>query len=143
LFRRRPRRRLELRRQIDVAILRSAIALEQLKLEYANPFAGRGELLGESGTGLRGRRRVAGCLEARGERVALSVADNGAGMTAAVRARAFEEFFTTKPKGKGCGIGLALSRRLLAENGADIDIASHAGRGTVATVRLPVLPQGE
>ena len=58
----------------------------------------------------------------------LTVSDNGAGMDEAVRARAFDEFFTTKPKGKGCGIGLALSRRLLREAGGDITLESHPGR---------------
>jgi len=88
--------------------------------------------------GAAGRIRLT--TEARDGAVVLGVADNGAGMSAAVQARAFEEFFTTKPKGKGCGIGLALSRRLLRENGADIDIASQPGSGTVVSVRLPTAP---
>jgi len=89
-----------------------------------------------SETGAPGLIRVA--TEARGGAVLMSVSDNGAGMDAGVRARAFDEFFTTKPKGKGCGIGLALSRRLLREAGADIELESERGRGTVVTVRLPL-----
>ena len=40
----------------------------------------------------------------------LSVRDTGIGMTEEVKARIFEAFFTTKPKGKGTGLGLATCR---------------------------------
>lgn len=88
--------------------------------------------------GVPGRLRVA-TRRADGA-VLLVVCDNGSGMDGAVQARAFEEFFTTKPKGRGCGIGLALSRRLLREVGGHIELASQPGQGTVVTVRLPVAP---
>jgi len=84
--------------------------------------------------GVAGRIRIA--TQRSGGGVLLSVADNGAGMDEHTRVRAFEEFFTTKPKGKGCGIGLALSRRLLREAGGDIELESRPGAGTVAAVRL-------
>jgi signal transduction histidine kinase len=86
-------------------------------------------------TGVAGRIRVATQREPGA--VLLTVSDNGAGMDEGVRSRAFEEFFTTKPQGKGCGIGLALSRRLLREAGADITLESHPGQGALVTVRLP------
>jgi len=83
-----------------------------------------------------GRIRVA--TQREGAAVLLTVADNGAGMDERTRGRAFDEFFTTKPQGKGCGIGLALSRRLLREAGGDIALESHPGEGALVTVRLPV-----
>lgn len=76
----------------------------------------------------------------RGPEIVLTVSDNGKGMDEQTRARAFEEYFTTKPQGKGTGIGLALSRRLLSEAGAAIELESLPGVGTVAALRLPLAP---
>ena len=86
--------------------------------------------------GVAGRIRVG--TQRDGSAVSLTVSDNGAGMDGDTRSRAFDEFFTTKPRGKGCGIGLALSRRLLREAGGDIALESQPGRGALFTVRLPI-----
>jgi signal transduction histidine kinase len=67
----------------------------------------------------------------------LQVADNGAGMTDGVRARAFEPFFSTKPAGQGTGLGLPLCQSIVADHGGRIDVASAAGVGTCVTIRLP------
>jgi two-component system, NtrC family, sensor kinase len=69
--------------------------------------------------------------------VELTVKDNGHGMEPAVLARAFEEFFTTKPAATGRGVGLYLCRTLMTELGGSIDLRSVPGVGTTATVRLP------
>jgi signal transduction histidine kinase len=98
-----------------------------------NLLTNAGDAIAEAG--VAGRIRVATRRE--GAAVLLIVSDNGAGMDERVRARAFDEFFTTKPQGKGCGIGLALSRRLLCESGGDIALESQPGQGTCAAVRLP------
>ena len=68
----------------------------------------------------------------------LTVTDNGAGMDSETLAHAFEEFFTTKPKGKGSGIGLAVSKSLIESDGGIIGIESELGSGTTVTVRLPI-----
>ena len=86
--------------------------------------------------GVAGHIRVA--TQREGAAVLLTVADNGTGMDERTRGRAFDEFFTTKPQGKGCGIGLALSRRLLRESGGDIALESRPGKGALVSVRLPV-----
>ncbi|MCA9667834.1 MAG: response regulator [Myxococcales bacterium] len=70
-------------------------------------------------------------------RVALVVADNGAGMSAETLARATEPFFTTKPEGEGSGLGLAVSAGLLEANGGVLEIASVEGEGTRVSLRLP------
>jgi len=98
-----------------------------------NLLTNAGDAIAEAG--VAGRIRVATRRE--GAAVLLMVTDNGAGMDERIRARAFDEFFTTKPQGKGCGIGLALSRRLLCESGGDIALESQPGQGTCAAVRLP------
>ncbi|WP_309646744.1 ATP-binding protein, partial [Nocardioides sp.] len=71
-------------------------------------------------------------------KVVVEVADSGPGMPAEVRARAFEPFFTTKDVGRGTGLGLDISRRIVVERHAgEIEIDSTAG-GTVLRVRLPL-----
>ena len=88
--------------------------------------------------GVRGRVTLA--TRRQGDSVVFTVADNGKGMEEAVRRRAFEEFFTTKPQGSGSGLGLSLSRRFLRQAGGDIEIESQPGVGTLVAVRLPLAP---
>jgi len=71
--------------------------------------------------------------------IIVEIADTGPGMPPDVQARAFEPFYTTKDVGKGTGLGLDISRRIIVErhNGA-ITIDSHPNE-TVLRVRLPRL----
>jgi signal transduction histidine kinase len=70
--------------------------------------------------------------------VVVEICDTGSGMTDEVAAHAFEPFFTTKEVGKGTGLGLDISRRIVVEHhGGEITVASQPG-ATVVRVRLPV-----
>ena len=71
--------------------------------------------------------------------VEIRVIDNGAGMSAAVRARVFEPFFTTKPAGEGTGLGLSLSHDIISKgHGGTLTVASEEGVGTEFVLTLPV-----
>jgi PAS domain S-box-containing protein len=70
--------------------------------------------------------------------VVLRVADDGHGMEADVVQRAFEPFFTTRPKGQGTGLGLATAYGAVTDAGGSISIDSALGTGTTVQVRLPV-----
>ena len=69
--------------------------------------------------------------------VAIVFRDSGAGMSDEALARLFEPYRTTKKK--GTGLGLMISRRIVAAHGGEIAVASEEGRGTTFTVRLPRL----
>ena len=72
-----------------------------------------------------------------GEYVSLSVKDTGTGMTPEVLARAFDAFYTTKPAGRGTGLGLTMIDRFSRQFGGRVDIQSEPGRGTEITLLLP------
>ena len=69
--------------------------------------------------------------------VELTVKDNGVGMSSETLAHACEEFYTTKPRGKGSGLGLFLSKNLLEQNGASLSIESQLNEGTRIVIRFP------
>lgn len=75
---------------------------------------------------------------APGRYVVLAVADTGLGMTPAVLARVTEPFFTTKPEGRGTGLGLSLARGFAEQSGGALAIESAEGRGTTITLWLRV-----
>jgi PAS domain S-box-containing protein len=75
---------------------------------------------------------------APGRWLTVAVADTGAGMDAATLARAVEPFFTTKGPGQGTGLGLSMVHGLAAQSGGALVLESEPGKGTVATLWLPV-----
>ncbi len=71
-------------------------------------------------------------------RLAVRIADHGAGIAADVLPHIFEPFFTTKPQGAGTGLGLEIVHRIVTQKfGGSIDVTSEP-ESTVFTVRLPL-----
>jgi len=69
----------------------------------------------------------------------IRIADNGSGMTEAVRRRLFDPFFTTKAVGKGTGLGLSISYQIVVEkHGGRIQCVSELGLGTEFVIEIPI-----
>lgn len=68
--------------------------------------------------------------------VSLVIHDHGPGIPAEVLSHLFEPFFTTKSSGQGLGLGLAISRMIIAEFGGKIDVRNHEAGGAEFTVVL-------
>jgi PAS domain S-box-containing protein len=84
------------------------------------------------------RTRVGRGVLTPGAYVAISVEDNGSGMSEEVQRRLFEPFFTTKAIGSGTGLGLAMVLGVVQQAGGQVKVESTVGKGTTVTLYLPV-----
>ena len=74
-----------------------------------------------------------------GDRVAITVSDNGNGIPQKVLDKIFQPFFTTKPTGQGTGLGLSLSYDIIKAHGGEIKVVSKEGEGTEFMVQLNIV----
>jgi signal transduction histidine kinase len=79
------------------------------------------------------------------QRLAISISDNGIGISESVITKLFDPFFTTKPVGKGTGLGLSISYQIITEkHRGQLFCESKPGDGTTFTLEIPIsqnLPQ--
>ncbi|MCC5638297.1 HAMP domain-containing protein [Nostoc sp. CHAB 5844] len=74
-----------------------------------------------------------------GDRIKITIEDNGSGITEAVRSRIFDPFFTTKPVGKGTGLGLFLSYQIITEkHNGKLECDSTLKQGTKFCIEIPL-----
>lgn len=100
-----------------------AIFIETSKVGAAESIAGR-------------------AAQSSGPFVLLSVRDTGCGMDEETRSRALEPFFTTKPEGKGTGVGLSTIFGIVAQSQGFVEIDSRPGAGTTIRVYFPEVQTG-
>lgn len=74
-----------------------------------------------------------------GSHAVIIVEDNGKGISKQNLSRVFDPFFTTKEVGKGTGMGLSISFKIIKDHGGSISVASKEGVGTRFTIKLPFL----
>jgi len=73
-----------------------------------------------------------------GDRIQISVMDNGPGIPLEIKDKIFQPFFTTKPTGQGTGLGLSLSYDIVKAHGGTITVESIEQNGTEFIITLPV-----
>jgi two-component system, NtrC family, sensor kinase len=76
------------------------------------------------------------------ELVKIAIADNGSGIHESIQKQIFNPFFTTKPVGKGTGMGMAISSQIITEkHGGKLEFFSTPGKGTEFLVQIPIKQQ--
>jgi len=124
------------------AVVGDSVQIEQvlfnLCINARDAIAGAGTIRIGLASEHVGERACASCrAPLRGAWVALSVADTGCGVTEAVRERMFEPFYTTKPVGRGSGMGLAMVHGIVHDHGGHLLVDSVEPHGTRFRVLLP------
>jgi signal transduction histidine kinase len=74
-----------------------------------------------------------------GDKIQISVRDNGPGIPQKILEKIFQPFFTTKPTGQGTGLGLSLSYDIVKAHGGELKVETKEGDGSAFIVQLPVL----
>jgi two-component system sensor histidine kinase PhcS len=74
----------------------------------------------------------------QGDRLIVTVRDNGVGVPTENLARLFEPFFTTKDPGQGTGLGLSISHTIIKNHGGEMHVASEVGQWTELSFDLPL-----
>ncbi len=77
------------------------------------------------------------------KKVTIEIADTGEGIRPENLEKIFTPFFTTKEPGKGTGLGLAVTRRIVEEHSGTIELKSELGKGTTFTIRFDAFEQNK
>jgi signal transduction histidine kinase len=120
---------IEVRKDIQSGIPMIMADPEQLRQVFLNLFTNAADAMPSGGTLTL---RVRG-----GQDLLIEIVDTGTGIAAADLPRVMESFFTTKPPGKGTGLGLPICRRIVEAHGGRISIESEPGKGTTVRIVLP------
>jgi PAS domain S-box-containing protein len=133
--------RVRLRVDIPEGLPPARIDANQLELAILNLAINARDAMPDGGSieirGSKYRARNDAAL-ASGNYLKLSVIDSGSGMTPEILKRAIEPFFSSKPLGKGTGLGLSMVHGLAVQLGGALQLSSTPGKGTSATLVLPV-----
>lgn len=103
----------------------------QLQQVFLNLILNGIEAVGNSGT-------ITVSTSREGESAVLKISDTGTGIPQEMLEKIFEPFFTTKP-GKGAGLGLAITKKIVEAHKGQIKVESEAGKGTIFTLAFPAV----
>ena len=105
---------------------------DKLQQLFLNLFLNAIDAMPEGGR-LRATIRISAARE-----IEITISDTGTGIAAADLPHVFTPFFTTKPAGRGSGLGLVVAQDIVADHGGQLDVTSAVDRGTTFTIRLPL-----
>jgi two-component system, NtrC family, sensor kinase len=94
-------------------------------------------LLTNSVDAMPGGGRLTIRLERAAARLRLAIEDTGTGIPPELLGHIFDPWVTTKPRGKGSGLGLGVARQVVASHGGTIAVDNRRGKGAVFTIDLP------
>jgi signal transduction histidine kinase/DNA-binding response OmpR family regulator len=133
--------RVELRLDIPRGLPPARIDANQLELAILNLAINARDAMPDGGRiyiGVTEYQAKGDAVLVPGQYLKLSVADTGTGMSPQILKRAIEPFFSTKQVGKGTGLGLSMVHGLAVQLGGTLQLTSTVGKGTCATLMLPV-----
>jgi signal transduction histidine kinase len=105
---------------------------QQLRQLFLNLFTNASDAMPQGGT-LTLQVRT----DSPGQQLEIAISDTGMGIAAEDLPRVMEPFFTTKPEGRGTGLGLPICRRIVQEHQGALDIVSAVDEGTTVCITLP------
>jgi len=132
ILRHRLRDGIEVRRELAADLPEIEALGSELNQVWTNLIDNAIDAMGEGGGTLTVRAEA----DPESDGVRVSVCDSGPGIPDDIRKRLFEPFYTTKPPGKGTGLGLHISHTVVARHGGRIDVDSSPA-GTCFVVTLP------
>lgn len=106
-----------------------------LNLALLNLVTNAIDAIGEKPNG--GKGNIVISTESREDKIAISITDDGMGIPPELQTRILEPFFTTKPVGKGTGMGLSIAYSIAQKHGGTLEIASTPKQGTTMTIVFP------
>lgn len=127
----------ELRADVDPALRHLHVDPSQLELALLNLIFNARDAMPDGG------RITVSARNVDAQRALVAVTDTGSGMDEGTLARATDPYFTTKPVGRGSGLGLAQVRGFALQSGGDIRLSSEPGLGTTIEMYLPTVAAPE
>jgi signal transduction histidine kinase len=107
--------------------------LQQLRQLFLNLFTNASDAMPQGGT-LTLQVRT----DPPSQQLEIAISDTGMGIAAEDLPKVMEPFFTTKPEGRGTGLGLPICRRIVQEHQGALDIVSTVHQGTTVFITLPI-----
>ncbi|HEY0763239.1 MAG TPA: ATP-binding protein [Pyrinomonadaceae bacterium] len=126
-------RRINVVREFDETLAPIHADRQQLRQVFLNLMTNAGDAMPEGGV-----LTVRVHDQSDSSRVVIEFADTGQGISTIDLKKVWEPFFTSKPEGKGAGLGLSICSRIVEEHGGAISLESVAGEGTTVRLALPV-----
>jgi PAS domain S-box-containing protein len=114
---------------------------QQLRQLFLNLLTNSTDAMPEGGTLTLVAKKAT--LASGAAAVMIEFTDTGIGIKAEDLPKLWEPFFTTKPEGKGTGLGLPICRRTVEDHGGTIEIESQPGEGTTVRIKFPAIESGD
>jgi signal transduction histidine kinase len=118
--------------KLDVSLPPAMGDINQIELAVLNLAINARDAMSGGGT-----LTIATTFGTSDQYIAIAVTDTGSGMSPEIAARAFDPFYTTKPAGRGTGLGLSQVYGIAKQCGGDVMLKSQVGVGTTVTIVLP------